>query len=502
MYNSLFISPEWMREYHTKYPHGLSVMENLISWVSQVNEMITYLNLTQAQIENLMDQVLPQNLTAILNTWFDSGKLGDLINLQILAPIQNELAEARGTHEDLDARIKAEVLALGGDITALEEAIENAKSNLWVNVQKFGAKGDGVTDDTAAIQAAIDYAYTVINMYNLSGGWMFGGGKVFLPSGKYIIKAPLVLKTNVHLLGESQQSVIIDGEHVVGDYSVTNYTTAENFSECDVSNITFVNKGMYFIQNYNSKIRDVSLFNVTLGNGIGLLMRLNVGNVIENIHAYNCNTAIYISGSQGSGFSTTTYMTHLWIAHCTTGLILSFDSNGLVTSTIKESIFEYCNVGINMQGLIAGLDLEDIHFEQNTSQAILAGLNAGSKIGMRRIWNDASGYLFTSRGLSESERYKINAASFTGPQGITLQYGVRADLELENSEVIYTTIPETSRLFNASGDLLATAPPAYGSWERGDIVRNIAPNGGDYAGWICVSGGAPGTWKGYGLIQV
>ncbi|WP_040261690.1 putative Ig domain-containing protein [Pseudomonas massiliensis] len=65
------------------------------------------------------------------------------------------------------------------------------------NVKDFGAVGDGVTDDTAAMQAAIDAAAAA------------GGGTVFVPSGTYIVSAGeepsdgcLMLKSNVYMEGE------------------------------------------------------------------------------------------------------------------------------------------------------------------------------------------------------------------------------------------------------------------------------------------------------------
>ncbi|WP_342654390.1 putative Ig domain-containing protein [Pseudomonas sp. F3-2] len=65
------------------------------------------------------------------------------------------------------------------------------------NVKDFGAVGDGVTDDTAAIQSAIDAAAAA------------GGGQVYVPTGTYIVSGGeepsdgcLMLKSNVYMNGD------------------------------------------------------------------------------------------------------------------------------------------------------------------------------------------------------------------------------------------------------------------------------------------------------------
>jgi hypothetical protein len=51
------------------------------------------------------------------------------------------------------------------------------------------------------------------------------------------------------------------------------------------------------------------------------------------------------------------------------------------------------------------------------------------------------------------------------------------------------------------GTYYGTAAPVSGDYIVGDVLINTAPTAGGYMGWVCVSAGSPGTWKGFGAIQ-
>ena len=79
-------------------------------------------------------------------------------------------------------------------------------SKLTFNVRDFGATGDGVTKDTAAIQQAIDRC------------WVFGGGEVLVPAGNYLTGA-LALKSNTLL--RLDKGAVILGSPDFADYPVS-----------------------------------------------------------------------------------------------------------------------------------------------------------------------------------------------------------------------------------------------------------------------------------------
>lgn len=61
-----------------------------------------------------------------------------------------------------------------------------------VSVKDFGAVGDATTNDTAAFQAAIDYVTSL------------GGGRVVVPTARYMFTGTLTLKRDVALVGDKE----------------------------------------------------------------------------------------------------------------------------------------------------------------------------------------------------------------------------------------------------------------------------------------------------------
>lgn len=90
-----------------------------------------------------------------------------------------------------------------GDQIAVDTVGADGRPASWkkkardvLNVKDFGAKGDGSTDDTAAIQAAIDYAVAT------------GRRSVYFPAGTYIVTSPLhaQVETGTTTVGGSTKS--------------------------------------------------------------------------------------------------------------------------------------------------------------------------------------------------------------------------------------------------------------------------------------------------------
>jgi parallel beta-helix repeat protein len=147
-----------------------------------------------------------------------------------------------------------------GATGAVNRAI-NLKLAEIVSVKDFGATGNGTTDDSAAIQLAIDAAFV-------------NGASVYFPAGSYLVNSQVDLKNKVSLFGAGKTSSEI-WFGATGQFKLTGV---------DGTNIGFFT------------IQDMGLTNQ--GGGATFCLSLNYA---ERVTLFNC--VVYNTGLAMSAFS-------------------------------------------------------------------------------------------------------------------------------------------------------------------------------------------------------
>jgi hypothetical protein len=117
-----------------------------------------------------------------------------------------------------------------GGISAITTTVQ-AKLRQTVSVMDFGAKGDGTTDDSSAIQSALTYGMTI-------------GATIVFPTATYAVK------TLVNVVMSNNQSLTIDGQNSTIVESSTSYeqiiignANVNNGCNVTVNNLNIVGSG-------------------------------------------------------------------------------------------------------------------------------------------------------------------------------------------------------------------------------------------------------------------
>ncbi len=148
-------------------------------------------------------------------------------------------------------------------------------NNQPINVKDapYNAKGDGVTDDTTAIQAAINFAEGVSTTLS-------SGVTVKLPHGEFKITASLVIDGDgISLVGEGRKATVLvytgtTGAAIQGDATLRNYVTVSDiFIRCtgsgaDALDFTWFSYSEF--KNLRMDLRESNQIGVfAKGNGLG-----------------------------------------------------------------------------------------------------------------------------------------------------------------------------------------------------------------------------------------
>lgn len=148
---------------------------------------------------------------------------------------------------------------------------------LWLNVMDYGAEGDGITDDRAAIQAAIDALPA-------------NGGLVLFPEGIYLIEGLILVPDYVTLQGVGFGTKIhFDFVQDIG-FKNSNYPAANHhiiIADMFMDGFDKTNDPIEFKACYKSIFKNLEL---TRGNHDGIELVECYDCILENIIAHHSNT--------------------------------------------------------------------------------------------------------------------------------------------------------------------------------------------------------------------
>lgn len=374
---------------------------------------------------------------------------------------------------------------------------QTAKLKESVSVKDFGAVGDGVTDDTAAVQA-------FLNACQDKRGYM--------PPGIYKITSALTLQPqySYNIEGATYDNSGVTGTviynagtgnaiYITNEPFTTNYDSQIRFANLTVKgnasslngfyvqhcmifleNVWSINNGtngMYLERGYSSSFRQAVFAN----NGQNGLQINRAANAIHFDHCiFNGN------GTAGGGYAGCNISGA--VADYNYGMAFSacdFTGNGNSSASGYGCIVQYAR-GANFVGC---------YFENNKTYNMYGDSTTNNLNVIGCYFQDSNTSLVGIDGLAylnNTHQYVINAT------GVTITGGMP-------SSRLRTYVYGNTYMGGATSSITAGASenietfyssaPSGGTWLRGDIVwNNTAGSGGATVGWVCTVPGTPGTW--------
>lgn len=374
-----------------------------------------------------------------------------------------------------------------------------------VSAKDFGAVGNGVADDTAALQAFINACQDK---------------RGYIPPGIYKITAPLIV--------QPQYSYNIEGacyDNTGATGTVINNTGTGNAIEIDNepftpppfdSEIRFAHlvvngnassqngffirstmvhleyvwcrghgtNGIWLERGYASSFRQVVCAN---NNENGMFVRI-AGNALHFDHCVFNGNGRTISGSAGlylTGQDPDGYDFGVVATAC------DFTGNGTLVAIGYGVIAQYCR-GISFIGCYGELNKSyNLYTDTTTKNLTVTGC----------YWQDGDVYAVDVNGLIYENNHHNRTSTATN---VRISVGLPGG-KYENRIFGNTYNNGAVEVFtNGASSNVAihyTQPPTGGTWKRGDTVwNNSVQNGGGLLGWVCITPGTPGTWLQIGQI--
>ncbi|KAI3194501.1 CAZyme family GH55 [Penicillium roqueforti] len=232
---------------------------------------------------------------------------------------------------------------------------------VWRNVKDYGAKGDGVTDDTAAINLAISDGG---RCGASCGSSTIYPAVVYFPPGDYLVSSPIIQYFNTQILGDP-----IDLPTILGASSFVGLGV--------ITSDVYVGDQEEWYINTNNFLRSVRNFKIDITRTdqsayvCAIHWQVAQGTSLENIYFYMTQDAqttqqgIYMENGSGGFMADLTFVggnfgaylgnqqfttSHLVFVNCNTAVQIQWDW----AWTMQDVIVESCTTGILIVGGAGG----------------------------------------------------------------------------------------------------------------------------------------------------
>lgn len=315
-----------------------------------------------------------------------------------------------------------------------------AASSFAINVVNFGAVGDGVTDDTAAIQAAIDYVQTL--QYRPA---------ITIPHGKYKITTGLTITADsVHLIGAGGVSLggnVIDTPVGVilryyGTGTALTIGVAPGASIAAVVGVSVQNfrievdddatGGMYVWHANRCYFSNISIYGNKGTGRTGLHIAGGISNIYERFD---------INGIGRTPGATSADYVEMGLK-CSLGYL----NDSITTTVFRRCYFHYCNYAAKVA---YSVDFEDCVFE---ASAIGVGSLGYLNSQFSRCWWEANALnLEVSAGWARFVGGRMNS----GALQVVVGY-VQSVLSMSFDGVYFSSTHATPLMFQGGNSVAAT----------------------------------------------
>lgn len=484
----------------------------------EYNDVITYI-LANGDVENA-----PRDLIQI--------RRGNFAQLPTLAP--GEQAVTLDTEEVF-------VGGANGNIKVL------TAKDLTKNVMWYGAKGDGLNDDTAAIQAAVDDLVV--------------GQTLFFPTGNYKITSAITISKPIQILGEGQFTtyltcvgcgafiinkvsavqirnievatavrhtttpntligIDIQGDNtnrpfniVLSDVYIDGFQVAikSNYMWSSIFNNVESNFGAYGLRAYglsvNNVVNNCSFGGSGLAGSRGIQLAGDIpseGWMIDNTLINNFEIGIQIAQN------THIYINNSILDHCKVYGIVTQASTNFAGNIVVDG----CYIGMDGVGGDSGIALtngiSDTQLRGNkiTNNTIIVYAGAGCNYGVQCNGANEKYNLIEGNSIQGFALYDVYIALATDTivkNNMCLSALAtnifKGDYISDNVGKVYYERAKTKQKIGSLTITYDEAVPTTGTWVQGDICYKInptevgtTPNKYTVLGWRCVANGTPGTW--------